>query len=380
MRSIRKIAAVFGVTSAVIGLMATAAVADPPSGVRPGHLDTVGVGSDTTQNVLNAIASDYNAFGYKHNLYSYNAVGNPANINAKGGCSAITRPNGSGAGIAALKANARPSGDSSDYCIDFARSSRAPQASDGPGLAFVRFAQDAVTWSATTSSSKPTNAPTSLSNTELRAIYECNAAILGGGKRGPVTWNEVGGTGTDAVVPVIPQSASGTRAFFLAAIGITGTAPAVLGSCVKGTDNSVEENEGTNAIFSGSNSDNIVFPYSVAVYLAQSQNGHDAGAQGNQVLRSAMSGTKAIAPTVGSAGNLTLNPQLATVGLTRFVYNVVRDDGSSTHVPAYLQKIFGNGSGHAYGYVCTSTASKADITSFGFRLLGQACGTVTTSS
>ena len=372
MRKITKAVLTLGVGGALLASVAGAALADPPSGVTPAHTDIVGAGSDTTQQVLDQLSTDYNGQSPApaNKLYSFDAVGS-SSITTKTGCASITRPNGSGAGITALKANAQPSGDTTDYCIDFARSSRGPQAGDGTGIAFVAFAQDAVTWSATSTTAKPTHATTSLTDAQLKAIYSCDASQLGTGKTGPVTWNEVGGTSTDAVVPVIPQSNSGTRAFFLSAIGNP-----TLGSCVQGTDNSVEENEGTNAIFSGSNSPDIVFPYSVAVYLAQSQNGHGTGTQGNQVLRSGQttSGT-VVAPTVGTAPNLTLNPALATVGLTRYVYNVVRNTGSAPYVPTYLQSIFG--AGNDTGYVCTNATAQADITSYGFRSLGSNCGAVT---
>jgi ABC-type phosphate transport system substrate-binding protein len=235
-----------------IGLAAGPALADPPSGTVPAHTSIVGVGSDTTMNVVNQISVDYDKTSATRKLYSWDAVGSTT-ISTKTGCAAITRPNGSGAGISALKANARPSGDTIDFCVDFARSSRGPQTGDGATthLAFVAYAKDAVTWSANST----TNATASLTTLQLRAIYSCNAALLGTGKTGRVTWNEVGGTSASAVVPVIPQSSSGTRSFFLSKIGVT-----TLGSCVVPTNNTVEENEGTNAIFANTNKANEIFP------------------------------------------------------------------------------------------------------------------------
>ena len=375
MRKIVKATVLAGLAGAMVTALASPALADPS--VTPKATDVVGVGSDTTQNVLNQLSTDYNAQSPapSRHLYSWDAVGTPDPVSLKAGCTAVTRPNGSSAGITALKSNQRPTGDKSHYCVDFARSSRGPQAGDTSAIAFVQFAQDAVTWSADSQPNKASHAPASLSILQLQAIYSCDASLLGTGASGPVHWNQVGGTSTNAVVPVIPQSQSGTRKFFLTAIGVS-----TLGSCVKGQDNSVEENEGTNAIFSSSQSRDIVFPYSVAVYLAQSQYGHDAGAQGSQKLRSATTadGSTVIAPLVGTTGAKKINPALAAVGLTRYVYNVVRNNGTAQHVPTYLQGIFGANSDT--GWLCSSAAAKADIRSYGFNTIGSACGAVSISA
>ncbi len=346
-----------GMAVAVVGLTSGLALADPPTGVVPAHTNIVGVGSDTTQLVVDKFATDFDSTHTTPKVYSWDAVGS-ATVVTKTGCAAITRPNGSGAGITALKANARPSGDTTDFCVDFARSSRGPQAGDGTAIAFVAYAKDAVTWSANTT----TNATASLTTTQLKAIYSCNAALLGTGKTGKVTWNEVGGTSTAAVVPVIPQSSSGTRSFFLSKIGVT-----TLGSCVVPTNDSVEENEGTNAIFKNSSAANEVFPYSVAVYLAQTVHGHSAGSQGTLKLHS----VNGVAPTTGTGSATKINPAFP---YSRSVYNVVRDSGAKTHVPTYLQALLG--AGNDTGWICTNATAQADIASYGFLSLGTNCGTV----
>ena len=110
-----------------------------------------------------------------------------------------------------------------------------------------------------------------------------------------------------------------------------------LGCCVQGQDDSVEENEGTNAIFTNSaTAPDIVFPYSVAVFLAQTQGGHGTGTQGTQALRS----VNHVAPTTGTAPNKTINP---TFPYLREVYNVVRNTSTNGGqvVPKYLRPLFG---------------------------------------
>lgn len=359
MSKIRKCVLVGGAAAVTVSLALGSALADPPSGVTPHHTDIVGTGSDTTMLTIDKLTVDYNKTHKRpaRQWYSFDAIGTTT-IREKKGCALRTRPNGSGAGIAELEANLRPSGDTSDWCVDFARSSRPRATTDPSSIVFIPFAIDAVTWSADMLTGR-TNAPTGLSTRALKAIYSCDAGILKSGLSGPVTWNEVGGTGTHAVIPVIPQSSSGTRAFFLASIGVT-----TLGSCVKGQDNTVEENEGTNAIFkTRATAPNIVFPYSVAVYLAQSQNGHGTGDQGKQSLRR----VNGFTPTKGTKGHLTLNTRFP---YSREVFNVVRNttkQAGKRAVPTYLRPIFGNGT-IGTGWVCTNAASKADIKSFGFAL------------
>ncbi len=356
MSKIQKMLAASGVvaTAAICVASASSAIADPPKGLRPPHTAIVGTGSDTTQLVVDAFSTAYNKTNPTNKMYSFDAVGS-ATITEKTGCTAITRPNGSSAGITELEAATRPSGDTTDHCADFARSSRGRTAGTDPAsILFIPFAIDAVTWSADNHTGH-TNAVTNLSTLQLTAIYSCDASLLNSKLSGPVTWKEVGGTSTAAIVPVIPQSSSGTRKFFLQEIGVT-----TLGSCVQGQDDSVEENEGTNAIFSSAAAPNIVFPYSVAVYLAQSQGGHGTGTQGKQLLRN----VNHVAPTTGATGKKIIN---STFPYLREVYNVVRNAGRNggQTVPTYLRPLFGNGS-PGTGWICKSATAKSLIQSFGF--------------
>ncbi|MBO0882556.1 MAG: hypothetical protein J2P17_19935, partial [Mycobacterium sp.] len=196
------------------------------------------------------------------------------------------------------------------------------------------------------------------------------ASILGGGQSGPVTWKELGGTSTHKVIPVIPLSTSAVGKFFLQEIGVS-----TLGTCVKGQDNSVQQNEGTNPIFQDTTTaPDIVFPYSVADYIAESQNGHNPGTQGSLVMRK----VNGIAPTV-------VNAQKKKVINTNFpylheVYNVVRNAAANPAtaqvVPTYLTQIFGNGTA-GKGWICSNATARADIASYGFLPLPKTtCGVV----
>jgi len=59
---------------AITALAATPALADPPTGVTPKPRDVVGVGSDTTQNLLDQFGVDYDAIHTTGKLYSWDAV------------------------------------------------------------------------------------------------------------------------------------------------------------------------------------------------------------------------------------------------------------------------------------------------------------------
>lgn len=150
--------------------------------------------------------------------------------------------------------------------VSFSRSSAAPSVT-GNDLQYIPFARDAVSvavndWTATTDTS---TTPVDFTANELRAIY--------GGSGEPsdahVTYitdaqSNVIGVKVDGtqVFPYLPQSGSGTRQFFLGAIGLSNTGP--FPSYVN-TDESYVENRGS--LISGT--DNALVPFSAAQWLAQ---------------------------------------------------------------------------------------------------------------
>lgn len=366
----RRLTSVVATCGAVVALALTAgpALAEPPAGVTPKHIDIVGVGADVTQYVVDAFTHDWAKQHPKatRKWYSFDAVGSDT-ITEKRGCGRRARPTGTGNGIQELEANLRPTHDTADYCVDFARASSGRDANAAPSsLLFIPFAIDAVTWTADKLTGT-TNAPVNLTTTQLKAIFSCDASILDPNESGPVTWNEVGGTSSDAVIPVVPLSVSGTRKFFLQEIGVT-----TLGTCVQGQDNTVSQSEGTNAIFQDpTTAPDIVFPYSVADFLAQAQNGHNPGTQGKLVLRR----VNGLPPTTGKAGHKTIAWSFPYL---REIYNVVRNAAAHPNakqlVPKYLRGLFGNGTAGS-GWICANKAGIAETKSYGF-LPTQRCGTI----
>ena len=326
--------------TSLVSIASGTALADPT--VVPATADIVGVGSDTTQTILNQFSTDYNAYltglgdTTSPRLYSFDATGS-ATITAKAGTTAFNRPNGSGAGITALNQTSP-----SVLPVDFARSSRAPQTGDLTTDIFVGFAKDAVTWSATATS----NAPANLTTANLKGIYDGTY----------LTWGAVPGyTGAAplaTIKPYLPQTSSGTRSFFLKAIGVT----TVGANVVTGP----EENEGTNAAL---NDPNVIFPYSVGHYIGQVYGGHSSGTDAAGVL--GLRNINGLAPL--TAGH-TINPTFANPVYGRTLYNVVRDAEwtAATVKGTALRNIFGTS-----GWICTNGA--ADITSYGFLTIG-GCG------
>jgi ABC-type phosphate transport system substrate-binding protein len=374
MRMLNKLVTGAAVVAAATALTAGVALADPPSGVTPKATDVIGVGSNTTEYMLDQLTTNYNA-SHKSGarIYSYDALANAAsttssNITTKKGCKAIPRPNGSSAGIAALAENIK---DGKDYCIDFARSSRAEKATDPPGLNFVPLALDNVSYA---SLSKGSNAPTNLTTKDLTEIYSCTVT----------KWNQVGGTSSATIKPYLPQPGSGTLAFFEAAIGVTSP-----GSCVT-QPNTLEENEGINSIYTGKNAANIIIPFSAGKWLAQAYHSpacfykscptdktgtfikckkptkgqNEFGCDLNGVLK--VNDINKTAPINGTGSKAVLNPKF-TPTFIRTLFDVVRTASTKNHIPSYLNGFFGS-----TGYFC-SKAEKSVIAAYGYEPTA-ACG------
>ncbi len=188
---------------AAAAVVSTSLPAHADPAFTPAKTDFVGVGSDTTQSVINALASAYNAKtpAPTNKLASWDATPRGGAYTPAAGCAASTRPDGSGAGITALKAD-------TTGCLDFARSSR-PKAATDTGLVFVPFAKDVLTYAF---DYPTTNAIKNLTAAELKSVYTCSK----------LTWSSVrAGSSSAAIKPRLPQSGSGSRAVFLTAIGAT---------------------------------------------------------------------------------------------------------------------------------------------------------------
>jgi hypothetical protein len=244
--------AALGAAAIAVSLAATPASAD----VQPRNADAVGVGSDTVQFVADFVNDGdpnlnvgYNTTNTARRAFSFDATGDAsgrasyvngtstafaATVILRAGKKPVPRPNGSGAGITAILAD-------STHQIDFVRSSRLPKAAEqttaagtagfGAGIHVFQIADDGL--QIAVNASGGSNAPAALSCTDLLNIYQ------GTYKK----WSDVpgysGAAPTDGIVPVLPQTGSGTRNDFLADLASTcngGTALTLGGNIVTGEE------------------------------------------------------------------------------------------------------------------------------------------------
>jgi ABC-type phosphate transport system substrate-binding protein len=299
-------------TATLATALSTPAHADP--GFTPDANDVVGVGSDTTENVVTALAQAYNSSGQPvggQRLASWDATGS-ANITPRAGANAIPRPSGSSSGIDALQST--PS-------LSFARSSRGPNPTGDSGTTFYPYALDRLGYVF----AKPTtNARKNLTAAKLKDIYTCQAT----------SWSDFGGA-NQQIKAKIPAAGSGTRSFFLSSIGET---EAQLQAAINQPNNvcsvqEVQENDPGAVI----GDVNAIAPFSFARHK------------------------KLPTATKNQVGLATAAPFKPT----RNVYNVIRTSDVAAYGP-----IFDNN-----GWICTSAQANTVITAQGFtRLPASQCG------
>jgi ABC-type phosphate transport system substrate-binding protein len=318
---------VFAVVLAGFMFVVTPASADPST-------TYVAVGSDVTQDVTNQFAADE----FPGLIGSWNAI-NPVTgvahevITPRPGCS-MTRPNGSGEGLNALRKSLDPGTTAVQLadppepgCVDIARSSNGPgaNASVTGALQYVPFALDAVatvTGPATAGGGAVATNIThaddlSLGNattpgTLIKLYRDCAPVVVDGVTYNP---NIPAPAGSQEIHLYVPQAGSGTRTFWATTLGFSAT---TLPTCVHdksvagGVD--VQQDDGTTY----AQDPDGIGPFSVAQFVAQS-NGHNDRRHGAAIhsLILAAGGTTPVPPTVTGS----LNEHFP---ITREVYNIVQ--------------------------------------------------------
>jgi ABC-type phosphate transport system substrate-binding protein len=404
-RILKCLVAVSAAAAAATALAAAPALAEPINNhgklVEPAAYDVVGVGSDTTQYVVDQLSLNYNATVKKHSptnpyIYGWDAVppSHPLDttqaIKTKAGCKTEPRPDGSSAGIAALTSYGNVKYKGKTYpCIDFARSSRPRKSTDGTGpggVVFVTLAGDAVTYA----SASKTNVPNNLSEAQLQKIFGCSIPAAHGFAAG--TWGALlGATAKDPTGkpdPIVPQAGSGTLSFWMeTALGFTGDSEPTCGSAANlSVAHQPEENEGISPVFlvkSGGKevaNPNVIYPFSVGSFVAQAYHskvcGHSAkkgdnkfGCDETGIFH--LDGISRVAPTVKSGKSFVTNPAWNKTVFHRFLYDVVPFySKTSDHVSPKLAKFFG-----PKGYFCGG-AQKKVLIAYGFEPT-LACGVAT---
>lgn len=230
----------------------------------------VGVGSDTTQDVLNALAGFNNGINYtpiqssaatfQRQITSFDATPAGSCITPRAPGATFDRPNGSTAGRRALSraidgglyGAAGPCGSAGKVItglVDFARSSAGPS-SAGSGLTYLPFGRDALSFGYYANGVTPV---TNLSSAQLTSLYST----------GPQTINGVN------IVPCQIQIGSGTRQSFLTAVGVSDSTSNTATAACGGT---IQENDanGLKARALTMPNTQLIIGFSAANFIAQS--------------------------------------------------------------------------------------------------------------
>lgn len=240
--------------TAAAGIALTGIFVAAPAHADPSSNSYSIVGSDTLQDVTNALTNGTRVTGSNVRVFTQNkTIGNfdafgSNSIQAKPFGPFFSRPQGSGGGRNALIASITGAAWTQDPLrfpaavitdqVDIARSSSGPGSNASPegDLAFIPFGRDAVAFAY----KGGTGAWANLTRDQLIGIYS-----------GAIT--QIDGV---TVKPVLPQTGSGTRDFFLGALGN----PTIHSSVRQG----VAENDATIL------AEGEIVPFSVASWVAQS--------------------------------------------------------------------------------------------------------------
>lgn len=365
------------------GLAALASAALVVGSSLPAHAEPVrpyaATGSDTTQDVWNALTNDGGPLTSVANYDAFDGTGVAADtqlIKTKTAGVWFTRPAGSGNGVKSLSGTWDPANHTwkgkqlVNEEVDFARSSSGPSGSNAD-LNYIPFARDAVSLAVNTSSGITA---LNLTTGQVKELYTgvddtADSVVTFDANGKPL----VNGT---AVQPKIPQQGSGTRNFFLSAIGLTSvpTFPSYISDPASG---GLAENT-TASIPNGGD----LIPFSAAQWIAQNNGALNAPAPLTNVELVSLNGQ---APTTGTAPSLAPGalfgakvgtsyntPPTPGVGVfNRDTYDVIPAlfrGGSATAKQSNLVSTLTSG--------LNATAAKTIINRYGFGTLGY----LTTSS
>lgn len=391
LRKRRAARSVAGIAAA--GLAISASVAGGPSaGADPKQYSAlIGVGSDTTQDILNALSGfqlrgpantigglnytpvQSNIASSQQQLASWDAIGTSTCITPKAPGATFLRPNGSSNGRRALSRaidgaawpTATPDCGGPKVVsglVDFARSSAGPS-SAGTELTYVPFGRDGLGFAYYKSDAATVPPVTTLTSAQLTSLFSTGPQTIGGVE----------------IVPCGIQTGSGTYQSWNTALGInqatetTGTTTCTNASAA----GRLQENDGNGlkakgdlAAFAGRQ---VIVGFSAANFIAQSNgvvNSQLPAPAGTVDLGSIDSLGK---PYTGTAPNLASSGTFyASTVYGRDVYNVVptaKLGGLASANQNYKSLFVGSASA-----ICSATTT---IQAFGFASLGSSCGSTT---
>jgi hypothetical protein len=356
-----------------------------PADADPKQLNAaVGVGSDTTQDVLNAMAGFSNGINYtpvqsstgtgQRQVISFDATPPPgvadSCIAPKIGGPTFNRPNGSSGGRRALSRAMDGTGYGNASCggvtdvtgmIDFARSSAGPASGDtGTALTYVPFGRDGVSFAYFRASG---GAPVvDLTRAQLTSLFTTGPQVIGGVR----------------IIPCGIQTSSGTFAFWNSVTtATTSQENSATTECNNlGGSGRMQENDGPALAAKGALApagDQVIVGFSAGAFISKS-NGRAEPNPGAGVgigsISNNGSGTNLGSPISGTAPNLTPNSAFFSDSVFgRTVYNVLPTTLVTSPGNNDIKNIF-IGSGSA---VCNATTV---IQQFGF-LPAANCGVTT---
>lgn len=408
-----------GLATTALGAGLALGSAGGPVSADPTQLSAlVGVGSDTTQDVMNALA------GFNNNI-SYTAINSGAtgsykhfiSFDASPSQSAadncitpvingptFTRPNGSGAGRKALWA---ASGSSAGWtgssftldngtviptcaatvnlggAVNFARSS-ALGSTAGTDTVYIPFGRDALTFA----SYRPDGgaALTTLSRKQLIDAFAGSTRV---------TVADPDGTGTLTIIPCGIQTSSGTHSFWRSTVLLSDATKeaAATAECTPTPESRLQESKGDllkvkgDALAAAGKTDFVVIVgYSAAAYIAQSNgvslpNGYNLVTLGgiSDDSTTGSGGVNLGSPIVGTAPNLTPNATFyASAGTGRDVYNVFRRSLIvNTGTGALLSNAYTSLFATSSSKICSAEA-QVTVNKFGFASIATCGSTATT--
>jgi ABC-type phosphate transport system substrate-binding protein len=386
--SITKKRVACGLIAASLGasLMVGSASADPAQ-----YNAFVGVGSDTTQDVLNALAGKSNGLLFtpvqssaatgSRQLISFDATP-PAGaadncITPKLGVATFTRPNGSSAGRRALSRAIDGTGyGSAATCaladvsgsIDFARSSALT--AGGTALTYIPFGRDGMSFAYYRANGAPV---TTLTQQQLNTLFTVGPQTIGGVR----------------IVGCGIQTGSGTYQFWNSVTGASvAQEDAATALCnglnVNGVGGRAQESDGPDlklrgdaiAALPGETNTQVVIGFSAGQFIARS-NGVASPAPGPGVGIGSVSdnglGANLGSPITGTAPTLAPNPTFyADNRFGRLVYNVFPTSIVTGPGNNDLKSLFVDQAAIA-GNEATLCAATATINTFGF-LTAPNCG------
>lgn len=380
-RRVARVAAGMAVASLALG---ASVITGPSAGADPKQFSAlVGFGSDTTQDILNALSGEANgnlfnavrsdAASGKVQITSWDAVGSTC-ITPKAPGATINRPNGSSAGRRILSraiegttygnasCGASATGKPVAGLVDFARSSAGPSGS-GSALTYIPLGRDALSFGFYRAGGSPV---TTLTRADLTAIFTNTGAPL-----------VIGGV---EIIPCGIQTASGTfqswNTLTTASTGQEATATATCNAAGNGAR--LQENDATGLKAKGdaiAGGKQVIVGFSAANFISQSNGvaasqmavGVDLGSISNNGT-----GTNIGVPYTGTAPNLVPAATFYNDSVFgRTVYNVLDSDRVNGFGDNALKTMFVGPT----SAIC-SAAAQTTVNAFGFLTVTD-CGSTT---